>query len=165
MRSQINKVLKKLIKREDVLILGQSIKDPFGGAAKVTRGIKSDQVINLPISEAGSMGFCTGLAMAGFKPILEIMFADFLTLICDQVVNIFANVPEDLTVVIRTMQGPESYGPTHSKDMLWIIAEWPIWCDYFEDPEDIPKALDKKGITVLIEEKEKYDRQSSGIVV
>ena len=107
LRSDINRVLKKLTKRDDILILGQSIKDPFGGAAKVTRGIKSDKIINLPISEAGSMGFCTGLAMAGYKPTLEIMFADFLTLIADQVINIFDNVPEVLTVVIRAMKGPD----------------------------------------------------------
>jgi len=156
LRSDINRVLKKLTKRDDILILGQSIKDPFGGAAKVTRGIKSDKVINLPISEAGGMGFCTGLAMAGYKPILEIMFADFLTLIADQVINIFDNVPEDLTVVIRAMKGPDEYGPTHSKDMVWITGEWPIWCDYVETAEQINTALERKGITILIEDKNEY---------
>lgn len=160
LRSDINKALKKVLDRDDVLLLGQSIKDPFGGAAKVTRGIKSDKVINLPISEAGSMGFCTGLAMGGYKPILEIMFADFLTLIADQVINIFDNIPEDLTVVIRTMKGPKEYGPTHSKDMTWIINGWPIWCEYMEYPEtDIEGALNHKGLIILIEDKLSYDKK------
>jgi len=158
MRSQINKALQKLTQRDDVLILGQSIKDPFGGAAKVTRGIKSDKVINLPISEAGSMGFCTGLAMAGYKPILEVMFADFLTLIADQVINIHANVPDSPTVVIRTMRGPKEYGPTHSKDMGWIVMDWPVKYEFMDDPGLFEKAVDRKGITILVEDKNDYNR-------
>ena len=157
MRSSINKKLRELIQRDDVLILGQSIKDPFGGASKVTRGIKSDKVINTPISEAGGMGLCTGLALAGFKPIYEIMFFDFITLIADQVINIFNNIEEDLTVVIRTMKAPEEYGPTHSKNMTGYIKPWPVYWKWVEVPEqDYDEALERTGITVLIEDKTKY---------
>ena len=157
MRSLINKTLKRLNKRDDILILGQSIADPFGGAAKVTRGIKG--TINLPISEAGSMGLCTGLAMAGYKPVLEIMFFDFITLIADQVINIFDNIDEDLTVVIRTMEGPREYGPTHSKDMGWIVMDWPVRYERMEDPEnDLNAALNRKHISILVEDKNDYSR-------
>ncbi len=155
-RTQINKKLKELNERDDVLILGQYVEDPFGGAAKVTRGIKG--TINLPISEAGGMGFCTGLAMAGYKPIYEVMFFDFITLIADQVINIFANIDQDITVVIRTMKAPEIYGPTHSKDMRKYIEKWPVHVrfDGWAEEMDYDMALERRGITILVEDKNGY---------
>jgi len=124
-----------------VLLLGEDILDPYGGAFKVSRGLSSafpDRVITTPISEAGMTGMAGGMALRGLRPVVEIMFGDFTTLIMDQVVNHLAkfsgmygggvNVP----VVIRTpMGGRRGYGPTHSQTLekhflgvpgLWVVA-------------------------------------------
>ena len=64
-----------------VVVLGEDILDPYGGAFKVTKGLSTafpERVLTTPISEAGLVGVCIGLGMSGFKPIGEIMFGDFL---------------------------------------------------------------------------------------
>ena len=58
---------------ERVLLLGEDIIDPYGGAFKVTAGLSTrfgSRVRGTPISEAGIVGLATGLAMAGFKPLV-----------------------------------------------------------------------------------------------
>jgi len=105
------------------------------------------------------MGFCTGLAMAGFKPILEIMFFDFITLIADQVINIYDKIRPG-PVVIRTMKAPKSYGPTHSQNMMDYIDSWPLEYWWVEKVSDYDEALELDGITVLIENKDDYNRSN-----
>ena len=64
-----------------VLLLGEDIRSPYGGAFKATRGLSDtfpDRVLNTPISEAGIVGVANGLALGGRRPIVEIMFGDFL---------------------------------------------------------------------------------------
>jgi len=130
---------------ERVIILGEDILDPYGGAFKVTRGLSRkfpERVITTPISEAGIVGLATGLGLAGFLPIVEIMFGDFLTLASDQVINHAAkfrwmyNEQVRVPIVIRTpMGGRRGYGPTHSQTLeklflgvpgLQVFAPCPI---------------------------------------
>jgi pyruvate/2-oxoglutarate/acetoin dehydrogenase E1 component len=130
---------------ERVIILGEDILDPYGGAFKVTRGLSTkfpDRVMTTPISEAGIVGLATGLGLAGFLPIVEIMFGDFLTLVCDQVINHAAkfrwmyNDQVRVPIIIRTpMGGRRGYGPTHSQTLeklflgvpgLQVFAPCPI---------------------------------------
>ncbi|MBZ0120825.1 MAG: hypothetical protein K8H88_27775, partial [Sandaracinaceae bacterium] len=62
----------------------------YGGAFKVTKGLSTafpDRVLTTPISEAGFTGVAVGMAMRGLRPIVEIMFGDFLTLAADQLLN------------------------------------------------------------------------------
>ncbi len=114
-----------------VILLGEDILDPYGGAFKATRGLSSefpDRVWATPISEAGMVGIAAGMAMRGFLPVVEIMFGDFLTLAADQIVNHIAKfhwmysggkTPSEQVftpLVIRTpMGGRRGYGPTHSQ--------------------------------------------------
>ena len=73
-----------------VLLMGEDILDPYGGAFKVSRGCSTrfpQQVLTTPISESGLAGVATGLALRGYRPVLEIMFGDFITLLADQLVN------------------------------------------------------------------------------
>ena len=112
---------------ERVLVLGEDILDPYGGAFKVTRGLSDrypDRVLATPISEAGIVGVSTGLALAGYLPVVEIMFGDFLTLAADQIINHAAkfrwmyNDQVRVPIVIRTpMGGRRGYGPTHSQTL------------------------------------------------
>jgi pyruvate/2-oxoglutarate/acetoin dehydrogenase E1 component len=110
-----------------VYLLGEDILDPYGGSFKVTRGCSSafpQRVITTPISEAGLAGVSAGMALRGLRPVLEIMFGDFLTLTFDQLVNHISkfrwmyNNTVNLPLVIRTpMGGRRGYGPTHSQTL------------------------------------------------
>ncbi len=110
-----------------VVLLGEDILDPYGGAFKVTAGLSSafpDRVLTTPVSEAGMVGLAAGLALRGMRPVVEIMFGDFITLIADQVINTLTkyrwmyNDQVQVPVVIRTpMGGRRGYGPTHSQSL------------------------------------------------
>ncbi|KAF0107316.1 MAG: hypothetical protein FD146_1794 [Anaerolineaceae bacterium] len=110
-----------------VYVLGEDILDPYGGAFKVTRGLSTkfpDRVLTTPISEAGIVGVSSGMALRGLRPVAEIMFGDFVTLIADQVVNHAAkfrwmyNDSVRVPLVVRApMGGRRGYGPTHSQSL------------------------------------------------
>jgi acetoin:2,6-dichlorophenolindophenol oxidoreductase subunit beta len=110
-----------------VIVLGEDIVDPYGGAFKVTRGLSTDfpeRVRTTPISEGAIAGVSAGLALSGYRPIAEIMFGDFLALCFDQVANHIAkykamyNGATTCPVVIRTPSGGgRGYGPTHSQSL------------------------------------------------
>src|SRR5918999_939019 len=72
-----------------VYVLGEDV--ALGGPFGVTRGLAQDfgshRVVNTPISEGTVMGLAIGAAAAGLRPIVEIMFIDFITLAMDQLVN------------------------------------------------------------------------------
>ena len=75
---------------ERVILLGEDVLDPYGGAFKVTRGLSTafpERVLTTPISEAGIVGIASGMALRGLRPVVEIMFGDFLTLAADQLIN------------------------------------------------------------------------------
>jgi pyruvate/2-oxoglutarate/acetoin dehydrogenase E1 component len=112
---------------ERVVLIGEDVLDPYGGAFKVTRGLSSaypDRVLTAPVSEAGIVGVGAGMALRGLRPVVEIMFGDFLTLAADQLINHAAkfrwmyNEQVSLPLVIRTpMGGRRGYGPTHSQTL------------------------------------------------
>jgi 2-oxoisovalerate dehydrogenase E1 component len=124
----IRRGLTDALERDDrVVLLGEDIESPYGGAFKVSSGL-SDQfpgrVRNTPISEAAIVGIGSGLAMSGFRPIVEIMFGDFLLLAADQLVNHAAkfqwmyNDQVTVPLIVRTpMGGGRGYGPTHSQSL------------------------------------------------
>jgi len=78
-----------------VVLLGEDVAEA-GTPFKVVKGLVEefgkDRVIDTPISEAGFTGLAVGAAMAGMRPVVDIMFGDFLTLIMDQVVNQAAKI-------------------------------------------------------------------------
>lgn len=120
---------------ESVYILGEDIIDPYGGAFKVTQGLSTafpDRTLTTPVSEAGIFGVATGMALRGLRPIVEIMFGDFVTLIADQVINHAAkfrymyNEQLRVPLVMRVpMGGRRGYGPTHSQTLEKIFLGIP----------------------------------------
>ena len=124
----INRALREwLAEDERVLLLGEDVRSHYGGAFKATRGLSDDypdRVLNTPISEAGIVGIANGLALGGRRPIVEIMFGDFLALCFDQLLNHAAkfrgmyNGKASSAIVVRTpMGGGRGYGPTHSQNL------------------------------------------------
>lgn len=109
------------------ILLGEDIRSPYGGAFKATKGLSDefpDRLINTPISEAGIVGVGNGLALGGARPIVEIMFGDFLTLCMDQLVNhaakfgaMYGSSVVNPLVVRTPMGGGRGYGPTHSQNL------------------------------------------------
>jgi 2-oxoisovalerate dehydrogenase E1 component len=134
-RAALNAALDRLLAEDArTIVLGEDLHDPYGGAFKVTAGLSSrypDRVISMPISEAVLAGSAIGLALAGRRPIVEVMFADFLTLCADQLYNHAVKFPgifPDLAVplVIRTPPGGRrGYGPTHSQSPENLITTIP----------------------------------------
>ena len=124
-RTCLNNALRHLLETSDrTIVLGEDLHDPYGGAFKVTAGLSTqfpDRVLSTPISEAGITGVAIGLAVDGYRPVMEVMFADFLTLCMDQLYNHavkFPGVFRDMEVplVIRAPSGGgRGYGPTHSQ--------------------------------------------------
>jgi pyruvate dehydrogenase E1 component beta subunit len=86
----IRDALRDEMARDDaVYLLGEDI--ALGGPFGATRGLAEEfgpgRVLNTPISEGTVMGLGIGAAIAGFRPVVEIMFIDFITLAMDQLVN------------------------------------------------------------------------------
>jgi 2-oxoisovalerate dehydrogenase E1 component len=116
-----------LAKDDRVILIGEDIESPYGGAFKATEGLSSEfpgRVRNTPISELAIAGLGNGLSLAGMIPVLEFMFGDFMTLAADQWINhaskfrFMFNGKVSMPVVFRTpMGGKRGYASTHSQSL------------------------------------------------
>ena len=125
---QLNHALHHVLEADErVFLLGEDILDPYGGAFKVTRGLSTkfpQRVLTTPISEAAMLGVANGMALRGLRPVIEVMFGDFITLMADQLINHAAkfrwmyNEQVRVPIVVRApMGGRRGYGPTHSQSL------------------------------------------------
>ncbi|HMA27700.1 MAG: alpha-ketoacid dehydrogenase subunit beta [Solirubrobacterales bacterium] len=115
---------------ENVLVIGEDVAE--GGPYTVTAGLAeefgTERVINTPISEAAICGVSIGAAQSGKRPVLEIMFIDFVTLALDQLVNAAAKAhfmsggQLRVPMVLRTQGGAGSRGAAqHSQSLeAWL---------------------------------------------
>ena len=89
-RQAIRKALADSMAQDrNVILIGEDV-GVYGGCFKVSEGLIKqfpDQVIDTPVSEEGFTGMAIGAAMMGMRPVIEIMYADFFTLIFDPIVN------------------------------------------------------------------------------
>ena len=108
---------------ESIVMLGQDI-GHYGGVFKVTEGFVEafgeERVRDTPIIESGAVGAAMGLALRGFKPVLEIQYADFISCGFNQIVNNIATTHyrwgTALNVTIRAPYGGNiGAGPFHSQ--------------------------------------------------
>jgi pyruvate dehydrogenase E1 component beta subunit len=124
----LNRALHTLFAEDPaIMLLGEDVLDPYAGAFKVTRGLSTrfpDRVLGTPISEQALVGIATGLALTGHKPIVEIMFGDFLGLAFDPLINLATKSvamygeKRPLHLVVRCPVGARrGYGPTHSQQL------------------------------------------------
>jgi pyruvate dehydrogenase E1 component beta subunit len=113
-----------------VFLMGEDI-GVYGGAFGVTRGLIDEfgpeRIRDTPISEQALTGIAIGAAAAGRRPVIEIMFMDFITLAVDQLVNMAAKLHPiyglSCPLVIRTPPGGgRGYGATHSQSLERLFA-------------------------------------------
>jgi len=139
---------------ERVVLMGEDI-GPLGGVFRVTDGLQADfgsaRVIDTPLAEAGIVGSAIGLAMAGYRPVLEIQFDGFVFPAFNQIVTQLAKLTnrsdgkQSMPVVIRLPYGghigavehhqesPEAYfahtaglrvvAPSNAHDAYWMIQQ------------------------------------------
>ena len=113
------------------ILMGQDIAE-YGGVFKVTEGFierfGAARVRNTPIIESGAIGAAMGLALAGFRPMVEMQFADFITCGFNQIVNNLAKTHyrwnAQLPIVIRAPHGGGvGAGPFHSQSVeAWFTS-------------------------------------------
>jgi 2-oxoisovalerate dehydrogenase E1 component len=169
----LNRCFSNLMERHpEIVMLGEDILSPYGGAFKVTKGLSDahpDRVRNTPISEAAIVGIGTGLGLTEFRPLVEIMFGDFVGLAFDQIVNHAAkfrqmyNGQVAANVIVRTpMGGGRGYGPTHSQTLdhhfLGVPGLRVLALSAFADPARLYEPLleTATGPTLVIENKLLY---------
>src|SRR3954453_781964 len=96
MAQAINEALRKELERDPtVFVMGEDVAEaghPFKFLTQLVEQFGPERVIDTPISEPGIVGLALGSAITGMRPVVDIMFGDFLTLIMDQVVNQAAKI-------------------------------------------------------------------------
>ena len=112
-------------KDDDVFIMGEDIAE-MGGSMAVTQGLLEEfgpeRVRNTPISEMAIVGTGIGAAMQGMRPVVEIMYEDFLTLSLEQIVNqaakhrYMSGGQLKVPVTIRTQGGAGRVDPVQHRD-------------------------------------------------
>ena len=126
-RSITEALREEMIRDKTVCILGEDV-GAGGGAFSATRGLLEefgpDRVRDAPISESSIIGVALGMASTGLRPIVEIMFMDFLSLCMDPIVNGVAKWKfmfggqYTAPLVIRTPAGAaNNAGPNHSQSL------------------------------------------------
>jgi len=160
-----------LVQDKTVILMGEDI-GRYGGAFRITEGFLDEfgpeRIIETPISEGSVTGAAVGAAMRGLKPVIEIMFMDFITLCMDQILNHGAKFPDvfgpqaKVPVVIRTPSGGgRGYGPTHSQSLESLLMPVPgISIAVPSTPQDasslLKRAVELPEITIFIEGKTLY---------
>jgi 2-oxoisovalerate dehydrogenase E1 component len=171
----LNKSLHNIFsKNEKCILIGEDVKDPYGGAFKVTKGLYDcfgDRIFSTPIAENAIIGVSIGLALSGYKPVAEIMFADFVTLGADQIINSAAKFyymfgeKVICPIVVRLVSGGgRGYGPTHSQCLENLFCGIPgLRVIAISEYHDIINLLDvinrlDSAPVILVEDKRMYTR-------
>ncbi|MFJ6214977.1 thiamine pyrophosphate-dependent enzyme [Streptomyces sp. NPDC092296] len=178
----LNRALHRLLADDpSVHLLGEDVTDPYGGAFGITRGLSTrfgDRVRSTPLSEGAIAGAGAGLALAGEKAVVEMMFGDFVTLAFDQLVNFAAKSVTmygrrvELPLLVRCpVGGRRGYGPTHSQSPQKHLLGVPDLALYELTPfhDAVPllaHALATRAPAVLFEDKILYTarRYTAGVV-
>jgi pyruvate/2-oxoglutarate/acetoin dehydrogenase E1 component len=159
---------------DDVVVIGVDVA-AGGGVYGATRGLYDrfgpDRVMNTPIAEAGVLGAAVGAAMAGLRPVVEIMYMDFITVCLDPIVNQAAKLRYmtgggvRIPIVFRTQTGGgRSSGAQHSQSFEGILAHVPGLKVFLpSDARDVhdltSAAVRDDGPVVLVENRRLYARK------
>jgi pyruvate dehydrogenase E1 component beta subunit len=147
MRDALNQALHQEMARDErVIVLGEDVsggaggtsgeREASGGIFGVTKGLLprfgEGRVLDTPISESAIVGAAAGAALAGLRPVAEIMFADFVGVCMDQIYNQIAKFrymfggKSTCPVVIRMAMGAGmNMGPQHSQTIYSLLTAVP----------------------------------------
>jgi 2-oxoisovalerate dehydrogenase E1 component len=150
----LNRGLKEELKSNPKIVMwGEDIADPKGGVFGVTRGLTNqypDQVQNSPLAEASIVGVAGGMAIGGYKPIIEIQFADYSWPGFMQMRNEIPTLRwrsngawSDSMVVRMACGGRIKGGPFHSQCVEAMYAHTPGWYIVFPSNAEDAKGLIK----------------------
>src|SRR5438876_6044056 len=152
-REAVRDALRTAMERDDdVFIMGEDIAE-MGGSMAVTQGLLDefgpDRVRNTPISEMAIVGAGIGAAMAGMRPIVEIMYEDFLTLSLEQIVNqaakhrYMSGGQVKVPLTIRTQGGAGwSPGAQHAQQLeAWFVHIPGLKVVFASTPSDVRGLL------------------------
>ena len=136
MREALRDAMAEEMRRDpDVFVIGEDVA-VFQGSFKVTEGLLDEfgerRVVDSPISENSLVGLGVGAAMAGLRPVVELMTVNFALLALDQIVNHAAAIPYmfngqvKVPMVIRMPGGGgHQLGPTHSHSFEALFLQIP----------------------------------------
>ena len=120
----VNRALREEMARDgSVIVMGQDV-GVFEGAFRTTRGLHArwpERVLDTPIAESGTLGIAIGAALMGYRPVVEMQFADFVTCGFNQLVNVAAKLfyrwQVPCPIVVRLPSGGGvGAGPYHSQN-------------------------------------------------
>jgi 2-oxoisovalerate dehydrogenase E1 component len=171
----VNEALRReLAARPEVVVYGEDV-GHAGGIFGVTRTLQEEfgerRVFDMPIAEAAILGSAVGAALEGLRPVVEIMWADFMLVALDQLVNQAANVRyvsggrHGAPLVVRTQQGatPGSCAQ-HSQSLEALLAHIPgLRVGVPSTPQDahsmLRAAVADEDPVVLLEARALYQRK------
>src|SRR6266480_1240705 len=187
MRDSINQALHQEMARDPrVIVLGEDVsggaggtsgeREASGGIFGVTKGLLpkfgADRVIDTPISESAIVGAAAGAALAGLRPVAEIMFADFVGVCMDQLYNQIAKFrymfggKSTCPVVIRTAMGAGmNMGAQHSQTIYGLLTAIPglkivVPSNAYDAKGLMIQAIRDDDPVVFFEHKALYPRKS-----
>jgi 2-oxoisovalerate dehydrogenase E1 component len=163
-------------KHPNLVLMGQDIAE-YGGAFKITEGFVNEfgkaRVRNTPLCESAIVGAALGLSLEGFKSMMEMQFADFVTAGFNQIVNNLAKIHyrwgQNADVVIRMPTGGGvGAGPFHSQsNEAWFVHTPGLKIVYPSSPYDakglLISAINDPNPVMYFEHKALY-RSVSGLV-
>jgi len=135
-RDALRAALHEEMKRDPrVFVVGEEV-GRYGGAYAVTKGLLQEfgeqRLVDAPISEASTVGLGVGAAITGLRPVVELMYVDFVGLAMDQIANQMAKVrymtggQVTVPMVLRTQGGTgRSAGAQHSQSLEAWLAHVP----------------------------------------
>ena len=187
MRDSVNQALHQEMARDPrVIVLGEDVsggaggtsgeREASGGIFGVTKGLLpkfgADRVIDTPISESAIVGAAAGAALAGLRPVAEIMFADFVGVCMDQLYNQIAKFrymfggKSTCPVVIRTAMGAGmNMGAQHSQTIYGLLTAIPglkivVPSNAYDAKGLMIQAIRDDDPVVFFEHKALYPRKS-----
>ncbi len=174
-RNALTAAMTELGARPDALFLGQAVAYPGTGMTATLAGVPRDRLIELPVAEDLQMGMGTGLALAGFLPVLIYPRINFLLLAINQLVlhldklPIYSDGGYRPRVIIRTMIAspePMDPGPQHLGNFTQALRQMLTTVEVIEllgaidvAPAYRHAAERAKGATLIVEHVALYDRE------
>jgi len=169
--SEINRSMKYLGKKKNVIFLGQSVKYPGNLIYKTLSNVNKNKKLELPIFEETQMGMAIGLALNNFIPVCCYPRFDFFVLSFNQLINHLDKIKNISSnefnpfVIVRVLVGskkPMDAGPQHTQDHTLGLKKMlkQIKVVQLKNAHNIFKlyknALHKKESTIFVEYSEKY---------